>query len=56
MTKIIHFNFQMRGNIGKIETSIELQNKISDIILKEFVGYDKFSIDKKRFERVIINS
>ena len=35
---------------GKIETSIELQNKISDVILKEFVGYDKFTIDKNNLK------
>lgn len=31
---------------GKIETSLELQNKVSNVILKEFVGYEKFFVDK----------
>ena len=31
---------------GKIETSQELQNEISDVFLREFVGYDKFLVDK----------
>ena len=35
---------------GKIGTSIELQKKISDVILKEFVGYDKFTIDKNNLK------
>lgn len=35
---------------GKIETCVELQNKISNIILKEFVGYDKFTIDKNNLK------
>lgn len=37
---------------GKIETTIELQNKISDIIMKEFVGYDKFAIDKNSLKGI----
>lgn len=31
---------------GKIVTSKELQDKISNVILKEFVGFDKFVVDK----------
>lgn len=31
---------------GKITTSKDLQDKISNVILKEFVGFDKFVVDK----------
>ena len=31
---------------GKIVTSKELQDKISNVILKEFIGFDKFIVDK----------
>ena len=31
---------------GKIVTSKELQDKISNVILKEFIGFDKFIVDE----------
>ncbi len=39
--------YRIQGLVnGKIATSKELQDKISNVILKELVGFDKFIVDK----------
>ena len=41
--------FRIQGfQNGKITTSNEIQNKISNLFLKEFINFDKFLIDKSQ--------